>query len=153
MKRFIFRAQVALDLRLKQEDEAKRLVALAQMRASEARQTLEAECRKLDEGMARGRDAEAAGDLVVGTWRRNWSIGQKLRIDECRRVLQAREKLVDDARALALIARRKAKSLERFRDRAWQRHTREEAREEQKQLDEHGALRFALDPSKGGTNT
>lgn len=153
MKRFVFRAQVALDLRLKQEDEAKRLVAIAQQKVLDARHALDAACRQLDEGIAKGRDADAAGDLVVGMWYRNWSIGQRQRIEQCRRVLKTQESLLDEARTLAVLARRKAKSLERFRDRAWQRHTCEEARQEQKQLDEHGALRFALGPGRGGTNT
>lgn len=150
MKRFVFRAQPALDLRLKQEDDARRALAVAESLARDARASLEEAERLLTDMMRRGRDDDAAGDVTASIWYRNWLIGQKRRIAQCREALRQREQAVVEAVGHAQLARRKAKSLECFRDHSWQRYRREEAREEQKVLDELGGIRFVLARESAG---
>jgi flagellar export protein FliJ len=150
LKRFVFRAQVALDLRLKQDEEARRALAVAESLARDARASLEAAERLLNDMLQRGGDARAAEDVAASIWYRNWLVGQHQRIERCRLILREREQAVSDAVAHAQLARRKAKSLERFREHAWQRYTREERREEQKVLDELGGVRYVLARETGG---
>jgi flagellar export protein FliJ len=153
MKRFVFRAQAALDLRRKQEDEAKRALAVAELQEREAQSALDAAQKGLDDMLQRAGQGHASDDLTAHIWRRNWVVGQRQLIDRCRMVLRERHAAVVEATRLAQLAGRKAKSLERFRDRAWRQHTREDAREEQKALDELGVIRFALGRSLPGEHS
>jgi flagellar export protein FliJ len=153
MKRFVFRVQAALDLRRKQEDEARRALALARADERQAEDALLRAGRALDDMLQRARTTEAAGDLASSIWHRHWITGQRQRIDRCRQLLVERQHAVAEAAGRAQLARRRAKSLERFKERAWQRHRRQEAREEQKLLDDLGAIRFAIErPRAGGHN-
>jgi flagellar export protein FliJ len=151
MARFVFRAQAALDLRRRQEEQALRELAQANVRAAEARDALDREVAVLDAAMRRGREEEARGaGLAVRVWYRNWIDAEQQRIERCRCVLRGREAEVRAATERAQLARRKTRSLERFRVRAHQRHARGELRVEQRSLDDLGTVRYALARARAG---
>lgn len=154
MARFLFRAQAALDLRKRQEEEALRALAAAEAREREADHALRRQIDTLADGMRRGLDEEARpGDTTSRIWYRNWIVGQQQRVERCRQAWQARRADVVAATAEAQRARRKVRTLERFRDRAWRRFTVAERREEQKGFDHLGSLRFALGMTDKGGDT
>jgi flagellar export protein FliJ len=144
MKRFVFRAAAALELRRRQYDEAQRDLAGAEAGRMTALQQLEDAREKLSGMLEHGqREEERVGDLTMRLWYRNWIAGQRSQVERCRVVLTRREREVKDATERALVAHRKRKALERFHDRAlatWQDAAR---REEQKVIDELASTRYA----------
>jgi flagellar export protein FliJ len=153
MTRFLFRAQIALDLRRRQDEDARRELALAEERERAAGAALAAAQQQLEAMHARARQADASGDLAGSVWYRNWIVGHQQRLARCRQLLEQERTAVREAAAHAQRARRKLKSLERFRERAWRRHASAEARAEQKALDELGSVRFARARPRTGGHT
>ena len=152
MARFRFRAQVALDLRRKQDEDARRLLGEAKRATSAAERTLDGHCRVLDEAMARAAREEAqASDTTRAIWYRNWMRRQQQVIDEARQVLETRRAEERAAADRAFVARRKLRALERLRDRMWKSFLLAEQRAEQKELDVLGGLRYvARERAPGG---
>jgi flagellar export protein FliJ len=150
MKRFVFRAEAALVLRRKQEDEANLALAAAETRCRDARAALDAAGAALDAVLQRAGAQEAAGDLATSIWFRHWIAAQQQQVARCADVVREKEREVIEATRRAQLARRKARSLERFRDRAWARYVREEARQEQQALDELAASRFQIARTNAG---
>lgn len=144
MKRFVFRAEVALDLRRRQEDEALRAVAVAEERLREARRVLDEATAALSATMRRGGEADGRPDVAVQVWYRNWIVRQKQDVARATQAAAAGQADVDLARAHLMLARRKRKSLERFRERALATYVRAEHVDERKALDELGTMRFAV---------
>jgi flagellar export protein FliJ len=143
MKAFVFRAEAALDLRKRQDDEAQRALAAAEDAARLAERARDAARGRLEATIAEaGAREREAGALTWQLWYRNW-------IDALRRDLARREQVLQEQRtevrrcaARAIEARRKRKSLERYRERslvAWQDAA---AHEEQQAMDELATLRF-----------
>jgi flagellar FliJ protein len=154
MKPFAFRAQAALDLRRRQEEDARRALAAAEARLAEARQQLALALARFEEAQREARSEEARPGEVTGrVWYRNWMIAHRQRADRCRAVVAEREREVAAARAAAALARRKLRSLERLRERAWRAYRAAERREEQKALDALGNQRFAVARATGGERT
>jgi flagellar FliJ protein len=153
MRRFVFRAQAALDLRQRQDEEARRELAAAEARAREARDLLESARVALEDALRRAGADEASGDAATRVWYRNWIVGQQQRIGRCRAIVEERAAAVRAATLRAQLARRKLRSLERFRDRALRRHTDAESRAEQKVVDELSTIRYALGRSGAGGGT
>jgi flagellar export protein FliJ len=153
MKRFVFRAQAALDLRRRQEDDARRALAAAEAQERDARAALDAARAMLDDMLQRAGGAELDADIGILIQNRNWIAALRRRVEQCERALHEREAAVREAAALAQAARRKARSLERFREHAWVRYSRDASREEQKVLDDLGVTRFALRGSDAGGDT
>jgi flagellar export protein FliJ len=94
-------------------------------------------------------DAEA-GSVTVGVWYRNWIVRQKQDVARAAQAVAHGQADADLARTHVMMARRKRKSLERFRERALEAHVRAEHVEEQKALDALGTMRFAL-AKQGGS--
>jgi flagellar protein FliJ len=148
---FLFRAEHALELRRRQEEEAQRALAEAERRAQEA----EAEVRAAREALARtmregAEEERRAGDLARRVWYRNWIAGQRLRIERSERTLDERRGDVRAAAERALLAHRKRRALEKFRERALAAWTRAALHEEQKGMDELATARYARSRT-GGT--
>lgn len=143
MKPFVFRAQAALDLRRKEEDAALRVVADAERREREADAVVAAARDALEHGLVQGRDEDARpGELTLKLWYRNWIIGQHRVVDRAVREQKARRQEREAAAALALVAQRKRKALERLRERAEAAWQRADAREAQIAIDELAGVRF-----------
>lgn len=154
MKPFTFRAQAALDLRRRQEEDARRALAAAEARLDEARAQLALALTRLDEALRRAHEEETQPGHVAGrVWYRNWMIGHRQRVDRCRAIVADRETEVASARAAAALARRRLRSLERLKERAWQAYSAAERREEQKALDALGNQRYAVARATGGERT
>jgi flagellar export protein FliJ len=143
MPRFRFRAEAALDLRRKRDEEAQRLLAAASQATRQAEQALGAEERLLSETLARAGAEEARGaDLAGVIWCRAWMRRQRLVIEAARRALDDRRRAERAAAEQAMEARRKLRALERLRERLWQAFQVAERRAEQKDLDALGGLRY-----------
>jgi flagellar export protein FliJ len=144
MRPFKFRAQAALELRRRHDDEAQRALAaasaacrLAHERVVSARETLTAAQQG---GCAALRAVTNAGELI---WQGNWIVGLERDVARTRQVLE--ERRIDQRRAaeIAQHARMQVRVLERLKDRAFHAWELEARRAEQKALDELGSLRFA----------
>lgn len=143
MAAFRFRMQTALDLRVRQEDEAKAALAQEERLRLEAERHRDAARVSLDTALTRSRDAEAlAGDMTQRLWYRNWIVAQRREVAQRQQALVAREDAVRAATARAQHAHQKRRILERLKDRAVARFDEGERREEQKGLNDLGTLRY-----------
>ncbi len=152
MRPFVFRAQVALDLRRRRDDEARRELAAANSAVGDAQSALEqtvvARARALDDAKA----AEAsATDTVTLEWYRNWITSQQ-------RDVARRQETLDDRRTAASAARERAvrthmdvRVLEKLKERASKTYDLAVRREEQKAIDWLAVLRsVSRDGQAGG---
>jgi flagellar FliJ protein len=150
MAKFVFRVQAALDMRRKQEDEAKQALAAAETRRREAQGQFDQAHDALQATLARATDAEhQPGDVNARVWYRNWIGAQRLELERRRAIVAARDADVRDAKKLAQEAYKKRRILERLKDRSHTTFLDAERREEQKMFDELGSLRFSID-KRGG---
>lgn len=147
MAKFVFKVQVALDLRRKQEDEAKQALAVAETRKLEAERLRDETKRAIEETLERGR--QAAADMTLRLWYRNWIAAQRQELERRELVIVQRAADVELAVKRAQEAYRKRRMLERMRERAHTTFLADERREEQKVFDELGSLRFSL-KKRGG---
>jgi flagellar export protein FliJ len=142
VKPFRFRAQAAIDLRQREYDEARRVLARALLdlrAAEELRREADARIRT-----AREQGTSAMRGVIDGArlqWHQSWII----RLEHERAVyatdVAARDRDVERASAAALKARQRLEALERFREKARSAWERASAAEEQKQLDVLATLR------------
>ncbi len=143
MKRFRFRLQKYLNL--KQQEESMRRINLAQAQQLYQKQedVMRSIQKELGNALARMREARQGGlDLDLITMGEYY-----LRVQKEQQVLQAA--VLEEARAELLRRQQEfvnvqkdRKLLERFYDRRWSAYYREFLREEQKNLDEVGLIRF-----------
>jgi flagellar export protein FliJ len=144
VRRFHFRPQPALDLRLRQEEAAEQALARAREDLRVATDGFDRAQRAIDDANAQRVATWSTGRAVPFEWHRNWIVG--LERDVARARSAREERRIEHRRAaeLAREARKQVKVLERLKARAvraWQLDTR---RDEQKTLDELASLRFAL---------
>ncbi len=143
LKRFRFRLQKYLNL--KQQEESIRLINLARARQYYQKQedTMRSVQKELENALVQMREARQGGlDLDLIT------MGE--RYLQVRKEEQARQAAVlEEARAQVLLrqqelvrAQKERKLLERLYERLWSAYYREFLREEQKNLDEVGLIRF-----------
>jgi flagellar export protein FliJ len=143
MATFRFRAEVVLDLRIKQEQAALGLRSQAEARFREAVDTVTAtEMRRHDSPQELAALERRGSELGAILWHRNW-------IDRLRGLVElACRDREDRARELAAAdgrwreTRRRRLAIERLRDRAWQRFQKDEQRREQKAMDELARIRY-----------
>lgn len=143
MKPFVFRAQVALEVRRRRDEDAQRELAAAEMRRRAASEHLDHARATLQQGLAQATLAERRpGNLAAHVWHRNWIVGQRLEVARCAAQVRERERELEDAAQRATVAHRQRESLERLHDRglsAWQDAARHA---EQKAIDELAGMRF-----------
>lgn len=145
MAAFRFRMQTALDLRMRQEDEAKAALAAAETARLAAERQRDEARQALEQTLDRSRAAEGrTGDVTERLWYRNWIVAQRREVERRQQALAAREATVRDATAVAQAAHQKRRILERLKDRAAATFGAEERRQEQKGFDELGTLRFTM---------
>jgi flagellar export protein FliJ len=143
MATFRFRAQAALEMRRKQDDDAQRALAAARRAAADAQDAVARAERDLVEAHQRAAVEEAkASDTTRAIWYRNWMKWQQAVIAAARATLAARRGEERAAADLAMETRRRLRSLERLRERMWKAFQTAERRAEQKEFDALGGLRF-----------
>lgn len=154
MRLFRFRAQAALDLRQREYDAARRVLARADTDLRAARYVLVERQQALEDGRTQCVNAQStAGTTAQLQWHRFWILRLEQERAAQARVVTAREQDVATASAACQHARQRLESLERFKEKAsaaWQRAA---LAEEQKDLDTLATLRFvaqrrAADPGR-----
>jgi flagellar biosynthesis chaperone FliJ len=142
VKQFRFRAQAAIDLRQREYDEARRVLARAMLdlRAADELRT-EADARITAAREQGARDMRGAIDTARWQWHQSWILRLEHERAVCVTDAAARARDVERASAAALKARQRLEALERFRRKAQVAWERASAAEEQKQLDVHATLR------------
>jgi flagellar export protein FliJ len=144
MRPFRFRAQAALELRARQDEDAQRALARAEAAVRMAEERVELARAALAQAHEGGRSALAhvtqAHELI---WQGNWIVGLERDVARTRQVLE--ERRIDQRRAaeIAQHARMQVRVLERLKERALQAWQLDARRAEQQSLDELGSLRFA----------
>jgi flagellar export protein FliJ len=144
MRPFHFRAQAALDLRRKQEDELRRALAAAQI-AHEAAQARAVAAdlnarRAADDFVAEQRHGTAAWRLG---WHQSWIAKLRLEADACQRASAISAATVERATASVIAAFQKRRTLERLRDRARRRYDTAAARQHNQDMNAFAGLRFS----------
>jgi flagellar export protein FliJ len=150
-KSFRFRAQAALDLRLREEEQAQRDLARAQGDREVARQRFQAAADAAH--AARGQvDAAARAPRTVNElqWYRFWIV----RLDHERNghaaAVAARDAAVHRAAEQMAEARQRRESLERFKTKAKAAYDAAEADAERKLIDELATRRYAVRDQRQG---
>ena len=146
MKPFRFRAQAAIDLRQREYDDARRVLARAtlDLRAAEEVQT-EADARIIAAREQGTREMSGTIDTARWQWHQSWIVRLEHERAVCAADVAARERDVARASAAALRARQRVEALERFRNKArfaWEHAV---AAEEQKQIDVLATLRHVAE--------
>ena len=154
MRPFQFRAQVALDLRRKQEDEARRELADART-AHEAAQARAVAAdlgarNAADEFVAAQRHGTEAWRLA---WHQSWITKLRLEADACQRATAISAATVERATASVITAYQRRRTLERLRERARRRYDTEAARQHSRDMNDVATQRFAARAAeRGGSN-
>jgi flagellar export protein FliJ len=154
MSEFRFRAQVALDLRKKQEDEAAAALALAEAAFQRVAAERAAAGVRREAAMA-GRLADQRAGTDAGTleWHWNWINGLAATVERLGRDLDVQRLAVGEAERAWRDARRRRLVLERLRDRMLRRHHDAQQRKDMNTVDELARLRFVLPDASLGRDT
>jgi flagellar export protein FliJ len=142
LKPFIFRAQAAIDLRQREYDEARRVLARASLDLRAANDVWsEARDRQTEARVQWAREMTQTIDPGRSQWYRFWIVRLEHEQAVCAKAVAAREREVALATAACQAMRQRLEALERFRDKARQAWERAAAAEEQKQIDALATLR------------
>jgi flagellar biosynthesis chaperone FliJ len=142
VKPFQFRAQAAVDLRQREYDEARRLLARRTLDLHAAREVFDEAQARL--GGARdqcGHEMAERYDAARSQWYRSWIVRLEHEQTGCANAVSAREQEVAAASAECLRTHQRLEALERFRDKAkyvWEQTV---LAEEHKQIDALATLR------------
>jgi hypothetical protein len=155
MRPFRFRPQAALDLRIRQEEEALRALALAQHAFDAAALRTTA---AIDNAVAAAdaftlAQTEGTSGILIG-WHRSWIVKQRLEADARRREAAASAARLDGATAAARAAHQRRRTLERLRARAGRQYEHDVQHEETKAMTQLAGLRYlTLAADDGGTDS
>ena len=143
MTKFRFRAQAALDLRMREHDVARRALAAAELAHRGALAALDEATLAVGQAGAQAAEAMTTSDSGPQLeWYRSWIVG--LRNQRATRAAEVtrRERDVTKARAACIATKQRLDALERLRDDA--RHAWERAMlaKEQRELDALATMRF-----------
>ena len=143
MKPFHFRAARVLDLRKREEDDARVVFGRANAVQHAAATRLTSVQEAAEEGRAKCLEVYEIGApaWLVG-WHQSWMTKQRLDVSARTRELAAATERVAAATAALRIAHRKRRVLERLRDRAWRRYQVEAARDEAREMNLLAGLRY-----------
>jgi len=151
---YTFRLERVLRHRSRIVDECSRKVAVAQAQVSQAKQALQAAQDELDVSLEAGaRQRQVLID--PGTMRRqmNWHEELQTRIHVLRPDVSRAQGLLDEAQQELQTAWQNREILERLKERQYQEWLQEQARAEQRALDEVGAIRSALEAQEEFSGT
>jgi flagellar export protein FliJ len=139
---FVFRAQAALDLRRRRDDEAKRELASANAAMADAQAALDASVADRERALRSARDAHAASsDVATIEWYRNWIVRQRREVTQREEVLTSRRDDAHAARDRATRTHMDVRVLEKLYERARRTYDAGVRREEQKAIDWLAVLR------------
>jgi flagellar export protein FliJ len=142
MKRFVFRAQAAIDLRQREYDEARRVLARASLDLRAAHDVWsESRDRQIDARAQWAREMTQTIDPARSQWYRFWIVRLEHEQAVCAKAVAARERDVVLATTACQATRQRLEALERFRDKARHAWERAVAADEQKQIDALATLR------------
>lgn len=145
MRAFRFRAESALDLRRKREDDARLLVTRAQNAADMADAKAAAAQRQVEDASATLITVQSHGAPIwLIDWHRSWILRQSREADACRRQAATAHGVVTEATAVLREAHKQRRVLERLRDRLKARHAREADRRELAQMNELATMRYLI---------
>jgi flagellar export protein FliJ len=139
---FVFRAQAAIDLRRREYDDARRVLARATLDLRAAQDVWsESRTRLTDAHAEWAREMTQAIDPARAQWYRFWIVRLEHESTVCASAVSARQRDVSLASAACLKTQQRLEALERFRDKAQDAWERAAAAEEQKQIDALATLR------------
>jgi len=139
---FRFRAQAAVDLRQREYDGARRVMARASLDLRAAREVFDEAHARLTCAHERcAHEMAQAFDAARSQWYRFWIVRLEHERAVCAQAVTAREREVALASAACLRTRQRLEALERFRDKATRAWEHAAAAEEQKQIDALATLR------------
>ena len=142
MRPFRFRAHAAIDLRQREYDEARRVLAHASLDLRAAQDVQgEAEGRITAAREQSACEMRGTIDTARWQWHQSWILRLEHERAVCAANVAARERDVARASGAAVKARQRLEALERFRDKARLAWERAAASEEQKQIDALATLR------------
>ena len=152
MANFRFRSAAALDLRRKQEDSARLVVAKAEMAVIAANErSRDAQARVDDEGSKLVHLQQDGTESWRVQWHRAWIEKQRKDAEIRAAELKARTQEATQAAQVAREAMKKRRVLERLRDRAWHRFEKVQHDQHVKEMNELATLRFVAQIAEGGT--
>jgi flagellar export protein FliJ len=147
MRPFVFRAQAALDLRTRRDEEARRELAAASAAVASAERALEQAAARREQALADARQAEQdATDTATLVWYRNWISTHQRDIARCEEALEHRRADANVARERATRIHIDVRVLEKLKDRARRTYDAAVQREEQKAIDWLAVLRSTRQP-------
>lgn len=154
MRPFKFRAEAALEMRRRQDQEARQSLASANRSLRESEAAAADAVRAVATAMEQARAAEAsATDVSSRTWHRNWITRQQAEVARCQHKVTEHRTDVQEASVRAQQARRRLRSLERLRTRMLRNYLLMARRTEQKELDRLGIVRYVFSSRLGTLDT
>jgi len=139
---FRFRAQAAIELRRREYDETRRLLARVSLDLRAAEAVRDDADERLRGAFAQcTREMSGAVDTARWQWHQSWILRLEHERAVCVADVTARERDVARASAASLQARRRLEALERFRDKARLAWKHAASAEEQKEIDMLATLR------------
>lgn len=145
MRPFRFRAESALDLRRKHEDDARTLLARAQNAAALAEARLVTARTAVSEASARLIAVQTEGAPIwLIDWHRSWILKQSRDADRCQQHATSANGVVSQATQALHEAHKKRRVLERLRERLAARHAREAERQDLAQMNELATMRYLI---------
>jgi flagellar export protein FliJ len=151
MKPFRFRAEAALELRRRQEEDAQHARAAAQRALEAAERALVQTRDAIDQAMRDSRDADLAHAAAhEREWRRNWIASLQCEAAARREAAAARRAEAHVATERAIAAHKRVRSLELYRARALREWQAVQRREEQRAFDELATIRFTRRGRRAG---
>jgi len=151
MRPFRFRAQAALDLRLKQEEQALRALAKARDTAARADARTENAIGAVSHADRAFEDAQREGvsGNLIG-WHRSWIAKQRLEVDARKREAAISAAIVERAAASVRDTHRQRRTLERLRDRSRRGYDLEVGRQDTREMNMLAGLRYLAHAGQDG---
>lgn len=151
MRPFRFRPQAALDLRIKQEEQALGVLAQAQNALQAATTRAEAAIDGATAAAAALAAAQSAGttSTEIG-WHRSWMVRQRLEVDARAREAAVSAAHVERATASVRLAHQQRRTLERLRSRAGRKYQDDVRREDDKAMTLLAGLRYLTQAANHG---
>jgi flagellar biosynthesis chaperone FliJ len=154
MRPFRFRPQAALDMRVKQEEQALTALAVAQSALESATIRAAAAAGRSDaanDALAAAQTAGATGTEIG--WHRSWIARQRLEVDARRREAAVSAAHVLRATASVRLAHQQRRTLERLRARSVQKYQNDVRNEDNKAMTLLAGIRYLTrSADEGGTD-